>query len=314
LTLPDPLLLTTAYQWDQRQKILFGGLPVPIFGTTMPFVDLNDMVSWRALSLKVDNGHVQNAASQFAWRAKGVWTAQDFVGRKIHVPCHYYEVGAGVAFSLAKSKLTQSGEQYLSFDGVTGIRVRCNSFTEFDLLDGFPEKPSTSSSQPSYAYVGTLEFLSRNPFAEDMAVQTTGNFSIAGTSGAGAYTNVTINYYGHAFGSPKLTVTVPNGASGKVQKIGWSNVTSGEDIILDVSSGGGLAAGGGHTIIIDSDNSVITVDGVLQAPGGAAFPLVYANAASSPPAVNQMQVWFLSDIASPTNLTGNITWYSKYEF
>jgi len=312
--MPDPILLTTSYQWDQRQRILFGGLPVPIFGTVMPFIDLNDMVSWRALSLKVDNGHVQNAASQFAWRAKGVWTAQDFVGRKIHIPCHYYEAGATKAFSLAKSQLTQSGEQYLSFDGVTGLRVRCNSFSEFDLLEGFPEKPATSSTQPSYAYTGTLEFLSRNPFAEDMTVQTTGNFAVAGTSGAGTLNTVNINYYGHAFAAPKLTVTVPAGASGKVLKIGWSNVTSGEDIIMDVSSGGGLAACAGHTLVIDSDNSVMTVDGVASAPGGPAFPLLYANPAGTPPAAQALQVWFLSDIASPTNLTGVITWNSKYEF
>lgn len=302
--MPDPTFLQTPYKWHQRQMVWFGGLPVAPFNNTMPWIDLNDRVSWSCVgSPQIDNTHISNKTSQLAWRGKGVWLAQDFVGRKIRIAMHYDET-CGVPFSRAKGLLTQSGEQFLSFDGgLTGLPVRTNSFAESTFLTGAPEAPG------QYVHQVELEFLSRDAFARDTTQLHAGSLALVGGNNA-----FTLPYSGHVFAEPIFNITVPTGQPA-ISSIYVANQNSGETLAaLFVNAAGKaapLAANVSHFIGLDSSLLQITADGNVYPPNGS-FPYVYPNPASpGVPAVNSFVVTLNGGTFS--GVVCDIYYYNQWE-
>jgi hypothetical protein len=176
-----------------------------------------------------------------------------------------------------------------------------------------------------------LEFLSRNPFAEDIVPASVGSIQVQ-NSLAGSYTTFGMSYWGHAFGSPKCTITWAAGQPGKINYIGWSNTGSGEQVYCDftlipgggatfdthgvLTAPGGLSSGGGHVIVFDGDNSVITLDGNPWPINGPGFPQIYPNPAGSAPTVNNFQIYtkMIGATTSPASLMASISYTAKYEF
>lgn len=295
--MPDPTFLQTPYLWDQRQIVKFGGLPIPVWGTVMPYQDLNDCISWICVSgPKIDNSHISNAASQLAWRGKGVWTVQDFYGRKLRLPVYYSEAGAGIPFSRAKANLTQSGEQYLTFDNVTGLLVRVNSFGESDFVTDAPEAPG------QYLMKTTLEFLSRNPFPQDIAATTAGPFTLNLNSAA----PFTAACGGHVYAEPVYTFTIPSGNTSNITKFTLTNTDSGDSVFFINT----IRSGVGHTVVIDSSALTIAIDGKGIAPNGAGFPMMYPNIATGGSPTNHFT---LTTVGGTGTCTLNMSWHHKWE-
>lgn len=290
--MPTPQFLQTPYRWHQRQIVKFGGLPVPVSGVTLPWIDLNDRLAYFAVEgPKIDNSHISNKASQLSLRGKGVWTAQDFVGRKIRLPV-YYDETVGVPFSQAKAHLTQTGEQYLTFDNVTGLLVRTNSFAETDFLTDAPDAPG------QYTHKAMLEFLSRNPFPQDMTATNYGPSTITNN-----YNSMAISYAGMVYAEPVYTLTFNTATT--VTQFGINNTTSGEAFSVLL---GAPATGVNHTLIVDCTQFTVTLDGVPLAPVGS-FPLLYPG--FPPPFTNTLQAKMVS--SGGVSGTLNIQYFNKWE-
>lgn len=247
-------LATPDTRWGQRQIIRFGGLPRPDTGVVQSFVDLNDADAWFAQSIQVDGRHISNKSSQLNWRGKAVWTAQDFIGRKILIPAMYDDGNSGnISYPQAKGVLTMAGEQYLTFDNVTGIRVRLNSFSQAE-----PKTPN-----PPYLWDAPLEFLSRNPFAEDLG----GAMTLTGTLNGSGQLFLPVTYTGAAYGEPLVTITLPSGVTANFVEV--ANTTFGGDII---GSLGTVSTGG--PLVVDSTLFAISLGSTAFPPGGT-FPFLY---------------------------------------
>lgn len=288
LTVPD-------LRYGHRQIIKFGGLPRADTGVVQPFIDLNDADSWFANLITIDGNHISNKSSQLNWRGKAVWTAQDFIGRKITVAANYDEgnaagyFGAGTSYPAAKGVLTMAGEQYLTFDNLTGIRVRLNSFAQ--------AKPLVP--MPPYLWDAPLEFLSRNPFAEDLGGSTviTPPMAVGGSVSATS-PNPTIVYGGAAYGEPIVTITAPSAVitGVQVQNTTYPN--------LNVTAAFTVAA---TTVTIDSTLFAIIADLGLSSELGLApvgtFPLLFPG----------NNVIYAAVQSGGTNCTCSISYASKYE-
>jgi hypothetical protein len=305
-----PIFTTTAFRWYQRLACQFGGLPVPVFATTMPWVDLNDVANWRLIAPpKIDNTHISNKASQIAWRGKGIWLAQDFIGRKVYLPAWYDETG-GTPFTQAKAQLTQAGEQYLTFDGgVTGIRVKMNSFAETDMVTGFPD----DQAGKQFAFKGQLEFMSRNPYAEDIAATSFGPLTALTSTtvpNTGASNSFNIPYLGHVYGEPVYTLSVPNSNTAPITEVQLQNTASGESLSCTFATP--LAAGVAHTIVIDVGLSTVTADTVAQNFSGS-FPFLYGNPAHfATPPVAENNSFILRIIVSSGTIDAAASFSASY--
>jgi hypothetical protein len=287
-----PQFLQTAYGHTTRQIVQFGGLPVPGSNAVCPWVDLNDRVAWYAVgSPQIDNTHISNKSSQLAWRGRGVWLAQDFVGRKVRMAMHYDET-SGVPFSQAKALLTQSGEQWLTFDQTTGLRVRTNSFAESTFLTGAPDAPG------QYTHQVELEWLSRNPFMQDMNMITVGPFTLNTGNNYAA-----INYAGQAFGEPVLYCNLPAGNTAKVTQVVFGN-NWGETVYMPIKGG---TTSGAHTLLIGTDTLSCIMDNALIAPVGN-FPYMYPG--FPPPATTTLLVQITT--ANNAALAAGSTYYINY--
>ena len=293
-----PSFKTIPFKWDQRQVINFGGLPVPVTGQTLQTIDLNDQVSWFAQDIIIDNSHVSNKASQRTWRGAGVWTAADFVGRKVSVPAVYDE-GGGTSFAAAKALLTQSGEQFLSFDQIYGLRVRCNSFSVSKFL----------TFHPPYLISVQLEFLSRNPFAELMGTATTSSFAVSGNA-AGQATTCPISYQGDAYCAPIYTLNVPSSNGAAIKGFVLANQTSNET--LTIANGViNLPAGSASTLVIDATQQTVMQNGTQPVKFSGAFPNLYPGFGGS--LTNNIVATVTTTSGTTSNVTLSVQWSERWE-
>jgi hypothetical protein len=286
-------------RWGHRQIIRFGGLPRADTGVVQPYIDLNDADSWWAEDIQIDGRHISNKATQLNWRGKGVWTAQDFVGRKITIPAKFDEGNShNMGYPEAKGVMTMAGEQYLTFDNLTGMRVRLNSFSL--------AKPVTPHAP--YLWDAPLEFLSRNPFAEDLGGSVVaGPFAMGSVPGGlgftGAYTAQDINYLGHAYGEPVVTISMPGGGA-TISTVYVNNWTYNPTMYIAITNS--FLQGGGHTIVFSSELFTTVIDFTQFAPTGT-FPFLF-------PGINNIGIAVAanSDLGG-AGLHATITYANKYE-
>jgi hypothetical protein len=139
--------------------IWFGNSPLPAGQGLSAWIPLSDYTSWFPQDFNVDGGNRQIGTEQVLYRAKGVYTYDDFDGKVIAVPMSYYE-GPGTPLGAAKAQLSQAGEQYLSFDNkVTAALAK---------LKGFGVPKLRRKFQP-YWWDLTLEFYLKEPWFRDLA-------------------------------------------------------------------------------------------------------------------------------------------------
>lgn len=297
-----PSFGVTAFKQANRQIIKFGGLAQKV-GGTMTYIDLNDQVNWFAQDIQIDNSHIQNAATQRTWLGSGSWTARDFVGRKVDIPMVYDETN-GTSFAQAKANLAQAGEQFLTFDNVTGLRCRLNAFGSSHFKDARDDKYQSGG----YLIDTSLQFLSKNSFAEDLSSTTVNVGAVAGSVSPGTANNFTQSYSGGFFTPAVYTLTIPNTNTVTISSISLANTASGETVALAFSPV--ITASVAHTVVIDCSQFQASLDGAFVAPSGS-FPMFYPTYPS--PASNTMVMTIIAS-GPTTGLTLSYTFTNRWEF
>ena len=298
-----PSFGVVSYKQDKRQIIKFGGLAIPQFGGTLSYIDLNDQISYFAGDIQIDNTHVQNVAAQKTWLGGGTWIGKDYVGRKIDIPMIFDETG-GISFANAKAQLTQADEQYLTFDNVTGIRARVNGFERSHFL---------TDRDPNYQGGGylietTIQFLSKNPYAEDLSSTTVNVGAVSGSVSPGTANNFTAAYSGQVYTPPVYTLTIPNTNTVVINSLTLQNLTSGET--LSVTFSPALTANTTHTVVMDASAFTVTQDGAFAAPAGS-FPQLYPNIPA--PGNNSMRLTLVTASGTTTGVTFSYTYTNRWE-
>jgi hypothetical protein len=293
--------------WDLRQTIRFGGLPVPVTGVTMPWIDLNDQVSWFAQDIVIDGKYVSLKSAQYTWRGRGAWMSQDFIGRKISVPMIFDEGGAftphevdpePISWSAMSSMLAAAGEQYLTFDNTFGMRVKCDGFGTTKFLRG--EYPYIIQTQ--------LEFQARNPFLERIAgiVSVPEHTITQSGPGAAADTGWSVSYGGQMYAEPVWTMYCDAGDNtGRIAQVGVSNASVAQGVAMNFSP---PLTPGGHIFTFDCSQFYCSVDGREQPPSGD-FPFIYPG--FPPPFTNVMQFW-ISLASGNQDCRAHFTYAEKY--
>lgn len=296
-----PQSLTTAYGWATRGVVKFGGLPLPVVGTTMSYIDLNDTVYYYTHDVQIDGTHPRNTAAQRSWLGQGVWLSQDFVGRKITLSTTYDEAGnGGTAQSIAAAmgQLTQAGEQYLTFDNITAVKCR---------FDGWSKRSLNTFDGRGFVWDTELVFQSRNAFFEDLSSTTQSVGAVSGGVG-GTDNNFNISYAGAVYVRPVYTLTIPSGNTRTISSIVLKNLTSGETATVAFSPV--ITSGVAHTVVIDSDGMQALLDGV-QVPITGSFPNAYPSI--PPPQVNSMRLTITSAVGATTGLTFSLSYTTRWE-
>jgi hypothetical protein len=225
---------------SNRQICNFGGKAVPSTGIVLSTVDLNDFVSWFLQGPPVVTATRLSVAAQLTWLAKGVYLSDDFGAKKIAMSWRYYEKG-GIPLSQSLALLTQSDQQYLTFDNVHQVLVRCIDVGA----------PSPINQVNPYAYDWTATFEAPVPWMEDINPTTMAPLSIGGSTG-GVTTGFTIHYPGSVFCEPVFTIDIPNTNTATISEIKLQNTLTGE--VLTINFGTPLAASTHWIITVDTAN------------------------------------------------------------
>lgn len=278
--MPAPTLATvTSAEWGQLAVCKFGGRPLPGTNINAPYADLNDGILTFIQGREIGGSHIKNSLSQLTWQGDGVWTGQDFVGRKITVPILFDPTAGDVGAFVAS--LSQSGEQYLTFDGVTGILAK------------FDDVSTIKHHEDTYPYLleCSLVFQTRGPFAQDLA-QSTATFSISSV-GYGTYT---LTNNGNVFTKPVFSIVIPSGSA--VNTVVFGNSAT-SNIYVSTSA----IPSGNHTVIIDCVAQRILVDATEFPPAGT-FPSLFAGS-------NTITYNLVGSLGSAAS--AGIAWTQRYE-
>jgi len=250
----------------------FGNQPLPNGQGALGWINLNDLTNWQLQDFQADASFIKHSTGRRLWRAKGVFLGQDAAERVITLPMRYHEVVGPLGAALAQ--LSQAGQQYLSFDGVTGILCKYAAARRRTLL---------VKSYPLY-WGFDLDFLAPTPWFGDLVATTpTGSpFALAGSVSPGTATNFTVTYAGSVFTEPVFTLTVPITNTVPIVSLTLENTMSLET--LSIVFPGNLAASTAYTITIDCGAfTIVDQNGTSYDPGGTAFPMVYAPAGQANP-------------------------------
>lgn len=140
-------------------KMTFGNAALPNGQGTMSPVNLNDAVRWFFRSIDGFDRERQLDLGQFVYRSLGAWLAEDDIARIIKLPYTFAEQSQGdLGDKLAK--LSQAGEQQLSFDGTT------YGLAKFSKIANRKNK-TPGSVLNIYWYDFELEFTVRTPYFSD---------------------------------------------------------------------------------------------------------------------------------------------------
>lgn len=242
-------------RWRQLGVVRFGGCPVPVMGGALPLIDLNDGSSWITKDVVPQRGNRSLTTAQQAWRNKARYLSDDFGAATIKVAFQYDEQPTGVGLEAAIAPLLNSGEQWLTFDDITAVKVRTKNVTSSRVVTAAP-----------YFHEGELEFLAVEPWFQEMA-QTQSN----GNGLSGNTVTVAANYLGSWYAEPVIVVNKAASDTSVLNSVTVSNVTSGEGVSVTLSP----TAAGGATITVDSSTlSAGDADGNSFDFTGA-FPMVY---------------------------------------
>jgi len=264
--MPAPIFALSSYAQAQRQSIKFGGYTVPNLGTTAPFTDLNDAVSWFAddFIIEIDR---QLTAKQSVWLSKGVWQSEDFGQLLVTIP-FIFDEGGGQTFAAAKQALLALGEQYLTIDNnATAMLAKCSKIA----------KPVTTGVPP-YRFAGQLEFRAKEPWWKDVAATSSLANAVAG-SAAGVATTIAITPSGSIFAEPVFTLHVPIGNTVTISQLKIQNAASGEILVINFSPI--LPANTVKTITIDSGIFKAVDESSVESDVLGSFPRLYPGAAQN---------------------------------
>lgn len=283
-----------------RPVCQFGGRALPIVGTTLGYIDLNDhknwWLEWTSAGLDVSNASRQASTVPLVFRAKGVYLSDDFGPRLIKLTQKYYE-GAeygGVVKPLgaALSQLRQAGEQFLTFDNLTAIPVKF-------LADSNRRSARIAPGALPFWWDLQLEFLAVTPWFSDLTptVPVGSPWAVSGSVSPGTSTGFNITYAGSVFAEPVFTLNVPAGNTVVINSLVLTNTTSGE--ALTIAFPGGLLANTAYTITIDCGAWTVKDGTGKQYDVGGSFPQLY------PPA-GQVNA-FTAVIVTATGTTTSVT-------
>jgi hypothetical protein len=290
--MPAPTFAKTAYGWDARQYIQFGGLPIPIgvnWGGNLSYIDLNDGVSW-FIEEKPKFGDAHSVTHvQQPFRNRAVYMGEDYGGRTVTLPYIYEEAVQPLGSAVAK--MLGAGEQLLTFDGSTALVVR--------LLEYRPVEPVRNLIAP-ISWSGELQFFARDPFYRDIALSGTGPIA---TSTAGTYT-ITVPYLGDTISEPEFIIRIPSAWAGTINQITLQQVSSGHSLVFTPAQS--LPGTGAHTFHIDTSISKVWQDVITQEfDWGGTFPAFY------PVGTNTLS-YNLNVSTPPTGWTIEANWYNKW--
>jgi hypothetical protein len=140
----------------------FGGLPLPNGQGALAPINLNDVTNWFLQDVSIDHNNRAIGIRPYIARARSVYVSDDFLNKTITLTSRYQETNFPLGQALAK--MSQAGEQQLSFDNVTYTLAKYRGSRTPKLLSKFA--PLLWEVQ--------LEFICREPWFKDInATQTT---------------------------------------------------------------------------------------------------------------------------------------------
>src|ERR1700687_2812826 len=101
----QPQWTLTPWQWSQRGVLKFGGKPLPLIGTNMTYLDLNDTVSWFTENISVDHKKLLGL-KPLIFTGESVWISEDAGPKTVKVKTRFDESG-GIPFAQHKALLSQ---------------------------------------------------------------------------------------------------------------------------------------------------------------------------------------------------------------
>jgi hypothetical protein len=239
----------------------FGGLALPNGQGVQGYLNLNDWTSWFLQDFHMDVIQALSLGA-LAWRAESAFLASDFPAGSIRLAMEYRE--ASQTLGAAVARLAMAGEQYLTFDNLTGIPARFAAETNRQAVMYGPAVPR---------WTVELEFTTRQQWFQDLSATIVSPVTL----NSGTLTNFNVTYAGSIFAKPVWTLTIPVGNAAPIAAFELQNVMSGEDLVIVFP--GNLAASTAWTITIDS-SAMTVVDGAGRSydVAGNAFPCLHGPA------------------------------------
>lgn len=137
--------------------VRFGGRSLPNGQGTMLNLDLNDWSSWFLQSISKESRQ-DLVLAPVTWRGKSVYLGGDFPGASLVLSMEYREVSAPLGVALAK--ISQAGEQWLTFDSATAVLARYQGISN-------RREVMVAPAVPRWAF--DLTFALREQWARDLA-------------------------------------------------------------------------------------------------------------------------------------------------
>jgi len=275
--------------------MLFGGLAVPGSGVVLPTLDLNDKVTWYMSEFVAKPAVFIDTARQ-NWRGQSSRIAGDRDPLKIDIKFVFDESGASRLLATDQAKLSQSGEQWLQINATQRVLV------EYLDLQTALQRPGSGTK----AYAGTLSFLARKGYAEDISASSFGPQALGGSTG-GTQTNFSITCAGGVLTRPVFTITIPNTNTVTITQIKLQNTMSGEVLTLNFATP--LAASTTHVLTIDTDAyTVKDQNGTSYDPLGS-FPKLYPPAGTA----NTFTATVTTGSGTSTGITLSASFNNRWE-
>lgn len=240
----------------------FGGLALPNGQGTQSYINLNDAVNWYWMGWLggADSDYPLHSVGRYLWRSKGTFLGQDAGSRKLTFPMNYRELNNPLGTALAK--LSQAGQQNLTFDNLTATPVKFSAAKSRRIK--IPYSP--------YWWTLDLEFIAPTPWFSDLSASTVGATAL----NSGSVTNFNVTYAGSVFAEPVWTLTIPAGNAAPISSFALSNLTAGESLTLVFP--GNLAASTAYTLTIDCAAMTVVDQNSVSYDATGSFPNLYGPA------------------------------------
>lgn len=272
----------------------FGNQPLPVVGTTMPWLDLNDKTNWRLRLQTIKEAHIRLHASR-PFQSRAVPMSSDNAPKIIQLDEIFDESG-GSTLASQKALMSQADLQFLTFDNLTGVLCKVIAFGD----------PKPLVTFPPYLWDISLQFIVLEPWAQDLTATTIAPFGVNGTTG-GSANNFNITYAGSVRTRPVFTFHIPNTNTATVTQIKLQNTTSGE--ILTVNFPTPLAAATDWVITLDCDGWHVTDGTGHEYDVIGSFPQIYPPAAQ----VNAYTFTVTTGVNALAGATLAVTYTNRWE-
>lgn len=274
----------------------FGGLAVPGSGIVLPQLDLNDGVNWRTKEFRAKPAIILTLVRQ-NWRGQSSRIAGDRGPVQMDCSVVFDESAAGRVLAVDQAKLSASGEQWLTLNATQQV------LAEYIDLQTTLERPGSGTK----VYSGTLSFLGRKGYAEDINATTFAPQALAGSTGAGSNTNFTVTYAGAILTRPVWTLTIPNTNTVTITQFKLQNTLSGEVLTLNFSPA--LTASAAWTITIDCDAYTVLDQAAHAYDPVGSFPKLYPPAGTG----NTFTATVVTGSGTSTGITLGASYKSHWE-